>query len=70
MFAIPAAANIDVTLPGHLIGASVTVLRGSPVFLVTVLPGSGTIVGAASYLLGAQYDAAEFISDGTNWYIR
>jgi len=70
VFAVPVAANIDVTLPAHLQGASVTILRGSPVFLVTVLPGSGTIVGAASYLLGAQYDAAEFISDGTNWYIR
>ena len=70
VFAIPAAANINVTLPGHLIGASVTVLRGSPTFLVTVLPGSGTIVGMASYLLAANYEAAEFISDGTNWYIR
>jgi len=69
IFAKPTIANIDVTLPPHLIGASVSVIRVST-FLVTVLPASGTILGSASFLLAANGDSAEFISDGTDYYIR
>lgn len=36
---------------------------------VTITPSSGLIDGAATYSLGAQWDAATFTSDGTDLFI-
>lgn len=35
----------------------------------TFTPASGNVDGAASFALSTQYAAAEFVADGTNWWI-
>lgn len=37
---------------------------------VTVTPASGTIDGAASYILSAQWSTVTLNSDGTNWFVQ
>jgi len=65
----PASANATMTLPAHAAGLTITVKRNSASFLVYVAPGSGTIDGASSYTLGANFQAATFVSNGTNWFV-
>lgn len=35
---------------------------------ITVVPASGTIDGAANYVINSNYGLKGFISDGTNWF--
>lgn len=71
VIAAPASANITLTLPtaSANVGLAITVKRNSPSFLVYVAPASGTIDGASSYTLSANYQSVTVISDGTNWFI-
>lgn len=64
-----ATAAITLTLPAHSAGLTLTVKRNTTAGIVTVNPGSGTIDGASSYSLTANYQAAHFVSDGTNWFV-
>lgn len=60
----------DVTLPGHLTGRMVRVVKvDDSANAVTVLPGSGLLAGGASDVLGAQWLGATYQSDGANWLV-
>lgn len=41
---------------------------GANIYNITVLPFSGTIDGAASYIMNTPYESATFMFDGTNWF--
>ena len=69
VLAAPASAAITLTLPAAAAGLTLTVKRNSALYLTTVVPASGTIDGAASLNLGTNYQAATFVSDGTNWFV-
>ncbi len=58
----------NVTLPAQSAGRRVYVKKGSGASAITILPASGTIDGAASYILSIAYESVELISDGTNWF--
>ncbi|QQS19263.1 hypothetical protein IPL68_03430 [Candidatus Saccharibacteria bacterium] len=64
-------SGVTVTLPAPVSGAAVRVKRmtaGSN--SVQIVPQSGLIDGSGvgSHVLGNQWDAMEFVSNGTNWY--
>lgn len=59
-----------VTSPAATSNAVVTVKKtDSSTNAVTFSPASGTVDGAASFVLTNQYDAVVFRCDGTNWWI-
>ena len=59
-----------VTLPAATSGALVTVKKtDGSAYGVAVAPASGTIDGAGSLLISAQYDSYDVVSDGTNWFV-
>lgn len=63
-------AVITITLPAHVAGTEYTIVKvDSSGNKVTIATTSGTISGAASYDLTAQYMFITVISDGTNWLI-
>jgi hypothetical protein len=51
-------------------GQEITVKRVNATNNVTVGSAGGTIDGASTCVLTAQWMAATFKSDGTNWYIK
>lgn len=58
------------TLPAVTAGATVTVKKtDSSANAVTVTPASGTIDGASTLVINAQYDSFDVVADGTNWWI-
>ena len=69
VLAAPASAAITLTLPAAAAGLTLTVKRNSASYLVYLTPASGTIDGASSITLNANYQAMSVISDGTNWFI-
>lgn len=65
----PAAAT-TITFPAATAGAWVYVKNLSAAFDVTINPpGAVTVDGALTFLLDDQYEAALFVSDGTNWFV-
>lgn len=65
-----ATAAFTVTLPAASAGKSVVVKKvDASANVVTVAPASGTIDGAGTSTLTAQWQSKEFISDGTNWFV-
>ena len=65
-------AAAAVTLPVPTAGRRVTVKDKSGaagVNNITVSPPSGTIDGAATYVLTANYQSADFLADGTNYWV-
>lgn len=65
-----ATAAITITLPAHVTGTEYTIVKAdSSANKVTIATTSGTISGAATYDLTAQYMFITVISDGTNWLI-
>jgi len=62
---------VTITLPSPSSGARVRVKKtDSSANAVTVSPSaSETIDGASSHTISDQYEAYEYVSDGTNWYI-
>lgn len=57
-----------VTLPTATEGAKVTVKCLSANDVTLDPPGSVTIDGAATLVLATQYQAAQLVSDGANWF--
>lgn len=59
-----------VTLPAATAARSrITVKKtDSSANAVTIAPAAGTIDGAASVQITAQYEARDFVSDGSNWF--
>ena len=60
------------TLPAVVNLATVCVkdsTGGAAAFNITVTPASGTVDGAASYLIDADFMSATFVSNGTNWFV-
>ena len=68
-FFVLVTSNVSVTLPAQINGKTIHIKRNTSAGFVTVLPGSGTIDGAASYILSANYQTVSLITDGTNWYV-
>jgi hypothetical protein len=65
------SGGVNVTLPAPSAGATIRVKRlNSGANGVQILPASGQIDGSGvgSHVLSNQWDAIEFVSDGTNWY--
>lgn len=69
-----ATGTINVTLPalgtsgnGVIVGKRYTV-KNVGTGTVTVLPPSGTIDGAGSFVMSVQYSSVDFVNDGTNWF--
>ena len=63
-------SGITVTLPAHAAGQTLKVRKAdSGAGAVTVAPASGTINGASTFVLAAQYDSAIFESDGSEWSV-
>jgi len=63
-------APVTITLPSPTNGKVLNIKKtDSSANLVTILPPSGTIDGAASKALEAQYDGLTVTSDGSNFYI-
>lgn len=61
---------VDITLPIPTVGKVVNIKKtDSSANAVTILPPSGTIDGAASKTLEAQFDGLTVASDGTNFFI-
>jgi hypothetical protein len=59
-----------VTLPAAVADEMVWVKKtDSSTNAITVAPASGTIDGASTASVANQYDALQFVSDGTNWFI-
>lgn len=73
--AIVLASNtISVTLPalgtsgnGVIVGKRYTI-KNVGIGTVTVLPPSGTIDGAGSFVMTVQYSSIDIVTDGTNWF--
>jgi hypothetical protein len=67
----PGVGSINLTLPPVAGGLEIGVklVNGGSGFTATLLPQSGTIDGAANYLLSSNYQFVRLLSDGTNWYI-
>ena len=66
------AAARALTLPAVVNLATVCVkdsTGGAAAFNITVTPASGTVDGAASYLIDADFMSATFVSNGTNWFV-
>lgn len=64
------AGAFTVTLPAVASGQQLIVKKvDASVFVVTVVPASGTIDGAASVPLANQWQSRTFVSDGTNWFM-
>lgn len=64
------AYNVTLPAPGSAAGRTYRIKRTGATDIVTVVPnGAETIDGAANYALSAQYDGADFYSDGTNWSV-
>ena len=64
--------NITITLPSAVTaesGARVLIKKINAANTVTVDSAAGTIDGASSYALSAQWSVATFESDGTQWYV-
>lgn len=58
------------TLPAVASGAWVTVKKtDSSANAITVTPASGTIDGAATYVIDTQYVSRDFVSNGTDWLV-
>ncbi len=65
-----ATAAFAVTLPAAAANISVLVKKvDASANVVTITPASGTIDGAATATLTAQWQSKELISDGTNWFL-
>lgn len=66
------SAAFTIILPPVLSGYDEIVVKkvDASANAVTVAPASGTIDGAASYQLVAQWSTVVLNSDGTNWYVR
>ena len=64
------AAAATVTLPAAASSTGLTfTIKRLTANAVTVASAGGTIDGAATQALAAQYDFITVVSDGTNWYI-
>lgn len=75
------AANKTITTPnnnqcffvdavGKTIGKIFTIKKiDASAFTVTIVPGSGTLDGAANAVLTTQYQSVTIQTDGTNWFI-
>ena len=59
---------VTVTLPSPVTGTTYTI-KNISTFTTTITPTSGTIDGAASFLIPIQYTSVSLITDGTNWFI-
>lgn len=64
-----ANGTFNVTLPAVTAGVVVDV-KNVGTGVITVLPASGTIDGAGSFVLQLQYQSITLVADGTNWWIR
>jgi len=63
-------ASFNLTAPAVSAGRIFTVKKIDPtVNVVTVLPASGLIDGAANVAIGTQWSARTFISNGTDWFL-
>lgn len=63
---------VAVTLPTGVTGQEVTIIDGTGdagANNITVSPASGTINGAATYVINANYGKATFVYDGTQWLV-
>lgn len=65
---VNSAGAATVTLPAHVSGRKLTV-KSIGAGAITISPTSGTIDGAGTASLAAQYDVYQLISNGTNWFI-
>jgi hypothetical protein len=64
------AAAATITLPAAVSATGLTfTIKRLTANAVTVASAGGTIDGAATLALAAQYDFITVISDGSNWYI-
>ena len=69
---VDTTAARSLTLPAAASLASVVVKDASgsaSTNNITVSPASGTIDGAASYVVNAAYESVQMVSDGTNWFV-
>jgi len=66
--ATPTSQAITLTLPTPVVGQTIIVKRVGN-YSVFINTSSGTIDGLVSFLFSSNYQAATFISDGTNWFI-
>ncbi len=58
-----------ITLPAIVPGLTIKILKIDSSTTTTILPASGTINGAASYIMSNQYEAIVIASDGVNYQI-
>lgn len=66
------SAGHTITLPAVTVGRTLKIFDISGTAAtnhITVSPASGTINGAASYVISVAYGSATIQSDGTNWFI-
>lgn len=61
-------AAFTIALPAASLGAKVTVKCLSANDVTLDPPGAATIDGASTLVLSTQYQAAQLVCDGTNWY--
>lgn len=68
VYSVLASNTITVTLPANpLVGQRYTI-KNAGTGTVTVAPQSGTIDGAANFVMTVQYSSIDVVFDGTNWF--
>lgn len=64
-------SDITLTLPNSPPGRTYVIKKAiNNATVITIIPASGTIDGAASYSLSTSWQTLIFFTDGTNWFVE